>query len=462
MYIIGDLLVQEVKVRKSPAANVFADSDSSVVLRGYAQDDGWILRYWEEFEGRHGFGAWYPDSLGYWLPDSIWTEPWIGTHGMVGLPQNGCAWPSSSSPGGGFWYGNSCYVPQQIYQVFHGGGDTRRYIHVMFSGNNPGGGLFHWRNSGPKQWDHFVQNATLHIGNDTLYVRDGITAYQSRDNGFPLSDFCGYNEDKSVCWHDTGIVFGKDDILRIGISSKPVPPGPAGRMHGELRVWQDRTGSGSRAPGSVWLSWRIPSGKDQFGPRDDHALILAEQIKWEKRWGIHYEYRVLRDGGREWKTLLLDAIDLHEPEVIHGIPGSGWVYQRRKYLITGLDPMGEYSFCVRAANAVGPGKEICNTDVITPVSVESVELPATVNLAQNYPNPFNPSTTIEYELPSPEHVRLEVFDAQGHRVGLLMDGTRSAGRHSVRFDAGELASGLYLYRMQAGGKTYIRRMTLVR
>jgi len=97
-----------------------------------------------------------------------------------------------------------------------------------------------------------------------------------------------------------------------------------------------------------------------------------------------------------------------------------------------------------------------------PVSAESDELPKGHALLQNYPNPFNPSTTIEYALADPAHVRLEVFDAQGRSVSVLADGMRPTGSHSVRFDANGLPSGLYVYRLQAGGKTSTNKMTLIR
>ncbi len=103
--------------------------------------------------------------------------------------------------------------------------------------------------------------------------------------------------------------------------------------------------------------------------------------------------------------------------------------------------------------------EVCR---LTPVSVEPDELPETVRLAQNYPNPFNPTTSITYELPSPGPVRLEVFDATGRSVAVLADGVQPAGRHSVRFDASGLPSGLYVYRLQAGGAALTRKMTLIR
>ncbi len=90
------------------------------------------------------------------------------------------------------------------------------------------------------------------------------------------------------------------------------------------------------------------------------------------------------------------------------------------------------------------------------------ELPNAISLKQNYPNPFNPSTAIEYELSRSEHVRLEVFDAMGRSVAVLTDGMRTLGQHSVRFDGRILPSGLYVYRLQAGTETLVRKMMLVR
>ena len=107
--------------------------------------------------------------------------------------------------------------------------------------------------------------------------------------------------------------------------------------------------------------------------------------------------------------------------------------------------------------------EITIMDVGT-VSAEAdgQELPDAFALEQNYPNPFNPSTAIEYALPEAAHVVIEVFDATGRSAGVLVDGVRPAGRHSAHFEAGSLPSGLYVYRMHAGGQTIVRKMTLVR
>jgi hypothetical protein len=83
-------------------------------------------------------------------------------------------------------------------------------------------------------------------------------------------------------------------------------------------------------------------------------------------------------------------------------------------------------------------------------------------LNQNYPNPFNPSTTISFAVPVRTPVTLTVYNSVGQRVAVLVDEAINAGRHSVSFDASQLASGLYLYLIQAGDFRETRRMVLVK
>jgi hypothetical protein len=90
------------------------------------------------------------------------------------------------------------------------------------------------------------------------------------------------------------------------------------------------------------------------------------------------------------------------------------------------------------------------------------DLPASFALMQNYPNPFNPSTTIRFELPVDAKVRLEVFDMLGRSVAVLADGEYRSGNHSMPFHAGNLASGLYLYRLQTPDFTETRKMMLIK
>jgi len=95
-------------------------------------------------------------------------------------------------------------------------------------------------------------------------------------------------------------------------------------------------------------------------------------------------------------------------------------------------------------------------------SLVNADAPARLSLFQNYPNPFNPSTSIRYSLPARSHVALSVYSVLGQCVATLVDGVEDAGTHEVRFDATRLASGVYVYRLLAGGTSFSRRMSIVR
>ncbi|MCA9734113.1 T9SS type A sorting domain-containing protein [candidate division KSB1 bacterium] len=76
--------------------------------------------------------------------------------------------------------------------------------------------------------------------------------------------------------------------------------------------------------------------------------------------------------------------------------------------------------------------------------------PTQFGLSQNYPNPFNPTTKIDYSLADKGRVSLKVFDLLGREIITLVEGTRPAGEHTVTFEAGELASGIYIYQLRSG------------
>lgn len=89
-------------------------------------------------------------------------------------------------------------------------------------------------------------------------------------------------------------------------------------------------------------------------------------------------------------------------------------------------------------------------------------VPRTYTLSQNYPNPFNPTTNIVYTVPKSGQVTLKVYNILGQQVATLFQGFQNTGKYIATFDAAKLASGVYLYRLQAGNTTLTKKMLLMK
>ena len=107
-------------------------------------------------------------------------------------------------------------------------------------------------------------------------------------------------------------------------------------------------------------------------------------------------------------------------------------------------------------------KTIKYRQIETSVQDEGGGIPETFTLSQNYPNPFNPSTTIRFTLPRSGHVELKVFNALGQEVATLVNEEKVAGAYSVRWNAGNLASGVYFYRLKAAEYIDTRKLLLLK
>jgi hypothetical protein len=128
---------------------------------------------------------------------------------------------------------------------------------------------------------------------------------------------------------------------------------------------------------------------------------------------------------------------------------------------------GSYSVTFTATNFLSGSRTTVIHVIGTPAAVDGKAPPASIELGQNHPNPFNPATSIDFSLPRLSRARLAIYDVAGRLVRELVNGVVDAGPHSERWLGEDLRgrpvrSGVYWYRLEAGGQSLERRMVLLR
>ena len=158
-----------------------------------------------------------------------------------------------------------------------------------------------------------------------------------------------------------------------------------------------------------------------------------------------------------------DSVEVMVEEVPWESRNTAVEYPRLISLSTMSAESGQLSVPVEIANPLY-GYRVYITPIGKMVANEQEfeTVPGEFSLAQNYPNPFNPNTVISYQLPENSEVSLKVFDMLGREVATLVDGRMSAGTHQVSFNASNLASGMYVYRLVAGDFTSTKTMILIK
>jgi len=150
-------------------------------------------------------------------------------------------------------------------------------------------------------------------------------------------------------------------------------------------------------------------------------------------------------------------------EMIGFVNGNGTTSQSHSYSFSDIDiSTGKYFYRLKQIDLDGTFSYSNEVEV-------DLSLPQTFSLEQNYPNPFNPSTKIKYSIPAVIsiegrnlNVTLKVYDVLGNEIATLVNENKPAGNYEVSFDAKNLSSGIYLYKLQAGSFIETKKMTLLR
>jgi len=225
--------------------------------------------------------------------------------------------------------------------------------------------------------------------------------------------------------------------------------------------------------GSSWTS----TGSSLISPVFAVSLLSAEN------WIVGSFYRIYRttDGGATWTGHIAGVSgrrgmvfsDADNGWVVGTLVGTPISRTRDNGLTWSDQPVpiqsGLYSIAMWDSSrgvAVGQSGKILRTtnggSIVVGVRQGEPEIPMTALLKQNYPNPFNPSTTIRYEMPFSGHVRLSVYNILGQEITTLVNEEQNAGYQSVVWKAGNVASGVYFYRLQSASFVQTRKMLLLR
>ena len=186
----------------------------------------------------------------------------------------------------------------------------------------------------------------------------------------------------------------------------------------------------------------------------DGAIITWEDQRRGTNYDI-YAQRIDANGVVQWVT---DGVEIsiatydqiYPTEVSDGNGGAIITWQ--DYRVAYPDSVDIYT---QQINTNG------NLGVVTSI-LQDPDISNNFALLQNYPNPFNPSTTIQYRVSSNQFVHLKVYDVLGREVTTLVNEEKSAGNFEIIFDASQLSSGIYFYKMQAGSFVETKKMILIK
>jgi len=212
-------------------------------------------------------------------------------------------------------------------------------------------------------------------------------------------------------------------------------------------VYENRT----RYGGFAWNEAKGNSGKAGYHSIETgyYTYLYGSLFYTHQPVILHYNFEPIQSD----REILLTPIAINDTNLtISKVLLNGQVYSN----------YNSVSRVLNLSSGIGGHFEITYTHVITNIASEPIIAATNFQLLQNYPNPFNPSTKISWQSPVSNYQTLKIYDILGNEVATLVDEYREAGRYEVSFNASGLASGMYLYKLQAGNFVETKKMILLR
>jgi hypothetical protein len=170
-----------------------------------------------------------------------------------------------------------------------------------------------------------------------------------------------------------------------------------------------------------------------------------------------------------WSTNIFDKVEislLQNGSLVQVIDSSDAVTEAYRWIIPLTMNTGTgFKLLIKSKNdqaVVDTSNSAFNIDIASSIETKNNLIPSTYSLSQNYPNPFNPSTTIKFDLKEAGLVSLKIYDILGREISTLVNEVKPAGSYNLNFNASDLTSGIYFYKIQAGNFIQIRKMVLIK
>ncbi len=322
----------------------------------------------------------------------------------------------------------------------------------------------------PEDYEHFYPGMLIRSGN-----------YQA---GIDLaSGFVQANRERDVrggvFWFYEGLpAIGK--ALRTGVFSQDARPLLRGI------VWRPKAPIVQESADSLVQingAWQEVegSGSDGYYSSDGHALSARggsgasvtyyASVDNEAYYNVYVYQPYGSDLAQAVPVKLLDGSGITKYIDESDVSNRGWTFIETMYFQAGEQPVVELSTSGVSASKTVVADGIMlqinrrfSPDVVVNLGdqTEKTAAPDRVELLDNYPNPFNPETQIRFSLPKKGRVTLKVYDCNGRLVRILLEQALAAGRHSVRFHAGMLSSGMYFVRMAYGNVLKTQKILFVK
>jgi len=319
--------------------------------------------------------------------------------------------------------------------------------------------------------------ATIVFGFDTSSIN--LTSNPIKNTDYIFHNFCGnYYSPATITKPIKGRIWVNIDL--------PYNNNNNGTVVSDTSGWTDVVTvyfDISNANGAASLNWL--SNSPFWGIYEDDNLTLLEPNLFQN---LIYNYDITSP--QLVKATLLDSINLEieftEPvdsasalnisnySIDNGIniQGIHRSTSQNKFIINTTTHIEEEQYIITINNIFDLAGNLISSDhnsveyTFHPNNVEEEKIPSEFLLSQNYPNPFNPSTIISWQSPVGSHQTLKIYDVLGNEVANLVDEFKPAGSYEVEFNtssaAGELASGVYIYRLQTSEFTETKKMVLLR